>query len=288
MSPPGSRGVLMECGDSDTTVHIPPVRPGAHARGCEDRAVRRNRRPDRWTGTGRNGWRTRWTARGGVPGRIAPADSGAMRAADGAHAQLTKPAGSLGVLEELSVRLAGMAGNCPPPCRRRPWSRSSPPTTACTPRASRPWPQEVTAAMVANFAGRRRRGQRVRPTGRRRRARGRRRRRHPVSTQLDILHAKVRRGHPRPRRRAGADRGRGARPRWRSDSSSPTQLVDDGYRCLLTGDMGIANTTAVGRADRGLHRARPPTTSPAAAPASTTRRWPTRPASCGPLSRCTP
>ena len=36
-------------------------------------------------------------------------------------------------------------------CPSRPRWRSSPATTACTPRASRPWPQEVTAQMVANF-----------------------------------------------------------------------------------------------------------------------------------------
>jgi nicotinate-nucleotide--dimethylbenzimidazole phosphoribosyltransferase len=42
--------------------------------------------------------------------RIAPADQAAMRAAEERHARLTKPAGSLGVLEELSVKLAGMTG----------------------------------------------------------------------------------------------------------------------------------------------------------------------------------
>ena len=38
-----------------------------------------------------------------------------MAAARELQARLTKPAGSLGALEELSVRLAGLAGVCPPP-----------------------------------------------------------------------------------------------------------------------------------------------------------------------------
>ena len=46
---------------------------------------------------------------------IGPADEPAMAAARDLQARLTKPAGSLGTLEELSVRLAGLAGACPPP-----------------------------------------------------------------------------------------------------------------------------------------------------------------------------
>ena len=43
---------------------------------------------------------------------IRPADPAAMAAARDRHARLTKPAGSLGELEELSIRLAGLAGRC--------------------------------------------------------------------------------------------------------------------------------------------------------------------------------
>ena len=42
-------------------------------------------------------------------------DEAAMAAARERQARLTKPPGSLGALEELSVRLAGLAGRCPPP-----------------------------------------------------------------------------------------------------------------------------------------------------------------------------
>ncbi|MDG4796024.1 nicotinate-nucleotide--dimethylbenzimidazole phosphoribosyltransferase [Micromonospora sp. WMMD1082] len=82
---------------------------------------------------------------------IGPLDEPAMTAARQLQARLTKPAGSLGALEELSVRLAGLAGTCPPPL----------PTPAAVAifagdhgvHAQRvsPWPQEVTAQMVGNF-----------------------------------------------------------------------------------------------------------------------------------------
>src|SRR5207247_1904472 len=59
--------------------------------------------------------------------------------------------GSLGALEDVSVRLAGLAGCCPPPL----------PEPACVAvfaadhgvhaQGVTPWPQEVTAQMVANF-----------------------------------------------------------------------------------------------------------------------------------------
>ena len=53
---------------------------------------------------------------GADPGpRSAPLDEAAMADARALQARLTKPPGSLGVLEELSVRLAGLAGRCPPP-----------------------------------------------------------------------------------------------------------------------------------------------------------------------------
>src|SRR3954463_14570085 len=85
--------------------------------------------------------------------RIGPADDRAAPAARELQGRLTKPPGSLGVLEDVSIRLAGLAGACPPPL----------PTPAAVAifagdhgvHAQRvtPWPQEVTAQMVANFLG---------------------------------------------------------------------------------------------------------------------------------------
>jgi nicotinate-nucleotide--dimethylbenzimidazole phosphoribosyltransferase len=68
------------------------------------------------------------------------------------HDRLAKPAGSLGELEALGARLAGMAGVCPPPVPE--------PVTVVVFAADHgvvasgvtPWPQEITAAMVSTFA----------------------------------------------------------------------------------------------------------------------------------------
>lgn len=82
---------------------------------------------------------------------IGPADEQAVAAAWERQSQLTKPPGSLGVLEELSVRLAGLAGICPPPM-------PEPAAVAvfagdhgvCAQGVSQ-WPTEVTVQMIGNF-----------------------------------------------------------------------------------------------------------------------------------------
>ncbi len=83
--------------------------------------------------------------------RIVAVDEAAAAAARERQGRLTKPAGALGELEELSVRLAAMAGACPPPVPA--------PAAICVFAADHgvvaqgvtPWPVEVTAQMVANF-----------------------------------------------------------------------------------------------------------------------------------------
>ena len=62
---------------------------------------------------------------------IAPPDAEAMAAARERQDRLTKPRGSLGALEEVSVRLAGLAGSCPPPLPT-PGSTSGAPTCSAT------------------------------------------------------------------------------------------------------------------------------------------------------------
>ncbi len=83
---------------------------------------------------------------------IRPADREAMAAARVHQARLTKPAGSLGELEELSVRLCGLAGRCPPPVPTRAAVAIFAGDHGVHAQAVSPWPQEVTAQMVANFA----------------------------------------------------------------------------------------------------------------------------------------
>ncbi|MEV4202505.1 nicotinate-nucleotide--dimethylbenzimidazole phosphoribosyltransferase [Micromonospora globbae] len=82
---------------------------------------------------------------------IRPLDDAAMAAARELHGRLTKPAGSLGALEELSVRLAGLAGACPPPLPERAAVAIFAGDHGVHAQGVSPWPQEVTAQMIANF-----------------------------------------------------------------------------------------------------------------------------------------
>ncbi|RKN42109.1 nicotinate-nucleotide--dimethylbenzimidazole phosphoribosyltransferase [Micromonospora endolithica] len=82
---------------------------------------------------------------------IGPLDVAAMTAAGDLHRRLTKPAGSLGALEDLSVRLAGLAGTCPPPLPEPAAVAIFAGDHGVHAQAVTPWPQEVTAQMIANF-----------------------------------------------------------------------------------------------------------------------------------------
>jgi len=83
--------------------------------------------------------------------RVGPVDPGAAASAAEHLDRLTKPRGSLGRLEEIGIRLCAIAGACPPPV-------PEPVTVAVfagdhgvVAEGVTPWPQEVTAQMVANF-----------------------------------------------------------------------------------------------------------------------------------------
>ena len=82
---------------------------------------------------------------------IPPPDEAAAEKARSRHLGLSKPPESLGRLEDLGVRLAGMAGGCPLPVLE------SPAVVVCAgdhgvlERGVSPWPQAVTASMVRNF-----------------------------------------------------------------------------------------------------------------------------------------
>src|SRR3954469_19613239 len=81
---------------------------------------------------------------------IRPLDEAAMRAARDHQDRLTKPRGSLGVLEALSVRLAGIAGACPPPMPEPAAVAVFAADHGVHAQGVTPWPQEVTAQMVHN------------------------------------------------------------------------------------------------------------------------------------------
>ncbi len=83
--------------------------------------------------------------------RVGGADPAAIDQARHLQSRLTKPPGSLGVLEELSVRLAGLAGRCPPPLPGPAAVAIFAGDHGVHAAGVTPWPQEVTAQMVANF-----------------------------------------------------------------------------------------------------------------------------------------
>ncbi|MFU8852772.1 nicotinate-nucleotide--dimethylbenzimidazole phosphoribosyltransferase [Micromonospora sp. SL1-18] len=82
---------------------------------------------------------------------IRPLDETAMAAARELQGRLTKPAGSLGALEPLSVRLAGLAGDCPPPLPEPAAVAIFAGDHGVHAQGVTPWPQEVTAQMIGNF-----------------------------------------------------------------------------------------------------------------------------------------
>ena len=91
------------------------------------------------------------TVLGSTIAAVTPRDAAAERAARERLDVMTKPPGSLGVLEDVAAQLAGIAGSCPAPLPI--------PATVAVFAADHgvhaqgvtPWPQEVTAQMVANF-----------------------------------------------------------------------------------------------------------------------------------------
>jgi len=84
--------------------------------------------------------------------RVVSVDRDAAAAATTRQAQLTKPAGSLGRLEALGIRLAAITGRCPPPIPTRPVVAVFAADHGVATAGVTPWPQDITTAMVVNFA----------------------------------------------------------------------------------------------------------------------------------------
>lgn len=83
--------------------------------------------------------------------RIGVLDEAAMAAARARQDQLTKPQGSLGRLEDLSVQLAGITGQCPPPIPERRAVLVFAGDHGVVAQGVSAFPQEVTPQMVLNF-----------------------------------------------------------------------------------------------------------------------------------------
>lgn len=173
---------------------------------------------------------------------IEPPDAEAMAEARERQGQLTKPSGSLGVLESSSVALCGIQRRCPPLALARPAVAVFAGDHGVHAQGVTPWPQDVTAAMVENF---RSGGAAVNVLARQSGAEvyvvdmG-------VAAELRyddrVLDRKIRRGTS----------DLAIEPAMTVDEAIAgilagaqvaTDLVARGHDCLLTGDMGIGNTT---------------------------------------------
>ena len=170
-------------------------------------------------------------------------DPVAAAAAASLHDRLAKPRGSLGRLEELGVRLAAMAGTCPPPVPEPAVVAVFAGDHGVVAEGVTPWPQEMTARMAAVMGQGRAAvnvlaGQvgvevMVVDVG--------------VAGPLDggngVVHRKVRPGTANLAVEAAMTAGEAARA-LDVGAEVADRCVAGGARCLLTGDLGIGNTTA--------------------------------------------
>jgi nicotinate-nucleotide--dimethylbenzimidazole phosphoribosyltransferase len=174
---------------------------------------------------------------------VEPVDEDAAGAARTRHAGLAKPPGSLGRLEELGATLAAIAGRCPPPVPAGPAVVVAAADHGVHAQGVTPWPQAVTAAMVGAMSDG------VASVNALAAAVGAR------VTVLDVGVAGPPSQHPSVRRarvRDGtADLSTG--PAMSRDEAAAAvlagagvaeELIAAGVDLLVTGDMGIANTTA--------------------------------------------
>ena len=174
---------------------------------------------------------------------VPPPDAAAGREALERHSRLTKPPGSLGRLEGLGARLAAMAGGCPPPVPGAPAVVVCAGDHGVLDRGVSPWPREVTAAMVRNFCEG---GAAVNAVAKTVGAR--------VSV-LDVGVAAELERHPLLRAakvRPGTDdlgagpamgREEAARAVMAGSGVAEELVESGGVDLLITGDMGIGNTT---------------------------------------------
>ena len=174
---------------------------------------------------------------------IPPPDERAVEEAGRRQRALSKPPGSLGRLEELGLRLAGVVGECPPPVPVRPAVVVCAGDHGVLERGVSPWPREVTAAMVRNFcAG----GAAVNALAK------------TVGARVSVLDvgvasalerhpslrgAKVRPGTDDLSRGVAMGREEAARAVLAGAGVAEELVESGGVDLLVTGDMGIGNTT---------------------------------------------
>lgn len=176
-------------------------------------------------------------------GDVTPVDDDAAAAAAARHAQLVKPPGSLGRLEGLGAQLAAIAAACPPPVPANPAVVVAAADHGVHARHVTPWPQQITTAMVEQFcAGTAAVNALAAAVGAR------------VSV-LDVGCATEPPDHPllRKRRVRAGTNDLSTGPAMSRDDAARAflagagiaeELIGSGVDLVVTGDMGIANTTA--------------------------------------------
>jgi nicotinate-nucleotide--dimethylbenzimidazole phosphoribosyltransferase len=182
------------------------------------------------------------SAFGDAAARVVPVDTAAAAQARARHDRLTKPPGSLGRLEDAGIQLCAIASRCPPPVPEPAAVAVFAADHGVLDEGISPWPQEVTAQMVANFgAG----GAAVNVLARH------------VGAEVVVVDVGVATDLPdvpglrRAKVRAGTDNLAKGAAMTLADAEAAldvgaalaAELVGAGARCLLTGDMGIGNTT---------------------------------------------
>jgi len=174
---------------------------------------------------------------------IRPASGRAITAAAERQSMLTKPPGSLGLLEDLGTRLCGMYGECPPPLPEPVAIAVFAGDHGVHAQGVSPWPQEVTTQMVGNFlAG----GAVINAFGRQ------------VGAEVLVVDIGVAGDVPQAPGLLVRKIAAGTADMTQGPAMTPAQAqaaievgievaekcVAEGSRLLVTGDMGIANTTA--------------------------------------------
>ncbi|ACZ90051.1 nicotinate-nucleotide--dimethylbenzimidazole phosphoribosyltransferase [Streptosporangium roseum] len=174
---------------------------------------------------------------------IRPADPAALAAARAHQDSLTKPRGALGVLEEVAVRLAGAAAVSPPPLPAPAALAIFAADHGVHAQGVTPWPQEVTVQMVGNFLA----GGAVANAFAAQ-----------VGASVTVVDVGVAADLPPApgltlSKVAYGTADLSIGPAMTAEQVAAAleagiavarELVDQGARCLVTGDMGIANTTA--------------------------------------------
>ncbi|MFE0339066.1 nicotinate-nucleotide--dimethylbenzimidazole phosphoribosyltransferase [Streptomyces sp. NPDC058955] len=174
---------------------------------------------------------------------IRPLDAKALGEAWERQKRMTKPAGALGMLEIISAQLCGLSRVCPPPIPEPAAVAIFAGDHGVHAQGVTPWPQEVTGQMVANFLG----GGAVCNAFA-----------NQVGAEVCVIDVGVATELPAtpgllPRKvRAGSGDFTTGLAMTREETVAAMEvgietardLVAAGNKALLTGEMGIANTTA--------------------------------------------